>query len=164
MKSISIRQPHASLIANELKRYETRSWQTSYRGPLLICASQTRMTIEARKQLVWDSMIPVRFWHFFLQASDPALTCSYIANEIVGYDYQPFGRALCIVDLETVIRIAFNGPFPKSEVPLGVWSPGHFAWQLDNVRRFVEPWPVKGRLGLFEVPDEEIKKHEVAGS
>jgi len=40
MKAISIRQPWASLIVAGIKDIENRSWQTKYRGKLLIHASQ----------------------------------------------------------------------------------------------------------------------------
>src|SRR3972149_12240119 len=40
MKAISLWQPWASLIAVGAKKYETRSWDTPYRGPLVICASK----------------------------------------------------------------------------------------------------------------------------
>lgn len=39
MKALSVRQPWASLIAEGKKTIELRRWKTSYRGPLLICAS-----------------------------------------------------------------------------------------------------------------------------
>lgn len=38
MKALSVRQPWAELIARGEKTVEVRSWATSYRGPLLICA------------------------------------------------------------------------------------------------------------------------------
>lgn len=39
MKAISIRNPWATEILNGQKKYEFRTWSTSYRGPLLICSS-----------------------------------------------------------------------------------------------------------------------------
>jgi hypothetical protein len=39
MKTLSIRQPYASLICNGIKKIENRSWKTAYRGKLLIHAS-----------------------------------------------------------------------------------------------------------------------------
>lgn len=39
MRALSVRQPWADLIARGLKNIEIRSWATSHRGPLLICAS-----------------------------------------------------------------------------------------------------------------------------
>ena len=46
MKAINIHQPWASVIAFGEKRFETRSWKTDYRGPLLIHASRTFIPIE----------------------------------------------------------------------------------------------------------------------
>lgn len=40
MKTISLWQPWASLVAIKAKRIETRSWYTSYRGPLAIHAAK----------------------------------------------------------------------------------------------------------------------------
>lgn len=40
MKALSIRQPWASMIASGRKTIEVRSWSTSYRGDLLICAGK----------------------------------------------------------------------------------------------------------------------------
>ena len=42
--AISLHQPWATLIARGHKEYETRSWYTNYRGPLLICAAQKRFS------------------------------------------------------------------------------------------------------------------------
>ena len=38
MKVLTIKQPYASLIVNEYKKYEFRSWKTNYRGKVLIHA------------------------------------------------------------------------------------------------------------------------------
>ena len=38
MKALTIKQPWASLIINEYKKYEFRSWKTNYRGKILIHA------------------------------------------------------------------------------------------------------------------------------
>ena len=40
MKALSVRQPWASMIARGEKTIEVRSWPTSYRGRLLICAAK----------------------------------------------------------------------------------------------------------------------------
>jgi hypothetical protein len=42
MKALSIRQPWAWAIVSGLKTIENRSWQTNYRGPLLIHAAKSR--------------------------------------------------------------------------------------------------------------------------
>lgn len=40
MKAITIWQPWASLLAIGAKRYETRNWETKYRGPIAIHAAK----------------------------------------------------------------------------------------------------------------------------
>ena len=48
MKTLSIRQPFASLICRGIKTIENRSWDTTYRGQLLIHASG--------KPLAWPTL------------------------------------------------------------------------------------------------------------
>jgi hypothetical protein len=46
VKALTLWQPWASLIALERKLVETRSWSTSYRGPLAIHAAKRRPDVE----------------------------------------------------------------------------------------------------------------------
>lgn len=41
MKALTVRQPWAELIMSGRKRFETRSWSTTHRGPLIIHAGAT---------------------------------------------------------------------------------------------------------------------------
>lgn len=50
MKALTIWQPWASLLACGVKKYETRSWATQYRGPIAIHA--------AKKNVVGTMLIP----------------------------------------------------------------------------------------------------------
>lgn len=149
MKALSIWQPWASLIAMGLKRFETRSWQTSYRGPLLICSAKKRLSKADFIDKAWLHVAPST------------------------YETLPFGQALCIVDLSRIYTTDhvilsswpsihdMNPPLSEKERALGDFSPRRFALELQNIRRFKEPWPWPGALGLFNVPDEEVAKHEM---
>src|SRR6202030_3531482 len=53
MKTLTLTQPWATLVALGAKRIETRSWRTSYRGPLAIHAAK-RMP-KAAISLCWDT-------------------------------------------------------------------------------------------------------------
>lgn len=44
MKAVSLWNPWAAAIAAGIKKIETRSWTTSYRGPLAIHAAKRKMT------------------------------------------------------------------------------------------------------------------------
>lgn len=42
LRALTVRQPWASFIAEGIKRYETRGWETSYRGRIAIHAGKRR--------------------------------------------------------------------------------------------------------------------------
>ena len=137
IKALSLWQPWASLIAVGAKKYETRSWSTSYRGPLLICAAKKIIKLPF-----------VGSWEF-RQAARKAL-------KIEGGQSFPqnhHGMAIAIVDLTNCIRTEMfkrgHEEFLREAV-LGDFSSGRYAWELENVRA-IKPFPVKGRQGLFEV-------------
>ena len=98
MKALSVMPYPADRIASGEKVEEYRSWQTEYRGDLLICASSR--------------------------------------NE--GPDLVR-GHAICVVELYDIRKDGDRD----------------FAWLIRNVR-FVEPFPVKGKLHLYDVDDEKI--------
>ena len=54
MKVLTIKEPFATLIMNEIKHIETRSWKTNYRGEIYIQASLSKIKKEIyeRKELV----------------------------------------------------------------------------------------------------------------
>jgi len=43
MKALSLTQPYANWICDGSKPIETRTWQTGYRGDLLICATKQKV-------------------------------------------------------------------------------------------------------------------------
>lgn len=55
MKALAIRQPFAEHIAKGKKRIEYRSWQTHYRGPLVIIASGS---LHKSSELESDKLLP----------------------------------------------------------------------------------------------------------
>jgi len=142
MKAISLWQPWASLIALGLKRFETRSWPTSYRGPLLICAGQRKPQWNEARDVFWG-------------------LASRVENMVDWYMGLPYGKAVAVVDLASCIKIAdhpIHDKLWREERAFGDFTPGRFAWELQSVQR-VRPFPVRGRQRLFEVPDAEVYRH-----
>lgn len=124
MKALSIRQPWAWLILQGFKPVENRSWETLYRGPLLIHAGQTmtRANYEACMLFI---------------ASDPRI--AHIACLVPMPDQLVRGGIVGQADLVGCVR---SDPSP--------WFVGDFGWQLRNAA--ATPFrPLKGALGLFNV-------------
>lgn len=138
MKALSTKQPFAGLIASGQKKYETRTWQTKYRGPLLICAGQ-------RTHPLFD------FYDF--RSGILGMRNHNAADRYeIDRGLIRTGVMVCVVDLVDVV------PFEK-EMQADCccdWYPDSFAWKLENPRQ-VEQINLKGKLNLFEVDDSLIK-------
>ena len=131
MKAISLWQPWASAMALGWKRNDTRSWRTSYRGPLLIHA--------AKKIISWPSMAIQNLFHgTVFQPSD-----------------LPRGAILCQVYLVDCKQISQHNRPEGAEWALGDYTPGRFMWITENMISF-GPIPFRGSQGFFNVPESAI--------
>jgi activating signal cointegrator 1 len=90
IKAISLHQPWASLIPMGLKKSETRSWSTSYRGQLLICAAKKT----SRQQKFIHNLLLKKYQQIL------ADTDNYLE-----WDDLPFGCAVALVDLTDCIKM-----------------------------------------------------------
>ena len=131
MKALTIKEPWASLIIEEYKKYEFRSWKTKYRGKILIHAG---LSIEK------DMM--ERFKDYNIDINP-----GYIIGEATITD--------CIlVDEE------FNCEL-RSIDPVVYGRSNHtetYAWKLENVVKYDNPIPCKGKLGLWNYCEENPEK------
>lgn len=136
MKCISLIQPWASLVIRGAKRYETRSWETSYRGPLLIAAC---------KKFPADCKT--------LCLSDPFFTALDLIDP-QSVETLPLGCILGRVSLAACLPAAeVQAKLDDEERAFGDFTAGRFAWLLDDPVRYANPLPWRGSLGLFDVPD-----------
>lgn len=132
MKCVSLMQPWASLVVHGLKQYETRSWRTAYRGPLLIHAS-ARLAPFARD----------------LCESEPFAT-DLASVGIRSYGELPLGGIVGVVELADCIDVSALAEIGDRERAFGDFRPGRWAWLLRNARAL--PFAaVKGTLAIYDV-------------
>lgn len=135
MKALTLWQPWAGAIALGWKRFETRSWSTSYRGPLLIHSARRPVDAAGREAVFLADVV-----------RNPDWTAETF----------PLGMVVAVALLDHVWRTdgirLDQGP---AELALGDWSSGRFAWQLKEVRRLEEPIPAAGHQGLW-TPDPDL--------
>lgn len=136
MKALSLWQPHASLVACRLKHNETRSWATSYRGPILVHAAK-RWTADELEVLAR------------LRAEHPR-----VADELPDVRELPLGAvvavarlAACVEMTPELIELAAKTPL---ELAVGCWEPGRFAWALEDVRALAKPISCGGAQGIWD--------------
>jgi hypothetical protein len=143
MKTLSLLQPWAALVVMGVKRIETRSWSTAYRGPLLIHASKGKAGEIFAPEPPFKKYIP-------------------------DFKQLPFGYVIGRVTLTDVIRIGTGALFHTSdemmnkltmeEKAFGDYTPGRFAWILQDPVLFKTPLPAKGSLILWEFDGKLIDK------
>jgi len=161
-RALTIRQPWASLIALGVKTIETRSWSTRYRGPLAIHAGKAPTSFAAAAD-PWRRLAAetgqARPWYEVTLGAVVAVAdlVDVVPMLECGTFPDPPGRYLRIGRPGHGPRLAL-GAFgrPRSSVtdqePYGDFTPGRYAWLLDNVRE-IDPVPAKGRQGLWTWED-----------
>lgn len=122
MKALTIKEPWASLIINEYKTYEFRSWKTNYRGKILIHAGKSLESNQAKK-----------FKEYNLE---------YSCGEIIG--------EADLVDCIKVTEEFDKELKMKNSIVYG--NSGHvenYAWKLENIKKYENKIKVNGKLGLW---------------
>jgi len=140
MKAITVWQPWATLIAIGCKKIETRSWKTSYRGALAIHAAK-HFPKEARDLCVLEP------FHSILKEAGYANQIGIIVPARL-----PTGVVVATCILRSVIEITERNAsgLKDPELSFGDFTPGRYAWFLDNIQKLEEPIPARGRQRLWE--------------
>ena len=138
MKFLTLYQPWASLIACGAKQIETRSWATSYRGWLGICAAKM-------------FPLPARF----LCGREP-FTGTLIRAGYGDPRDLPLGAVLVIVNLTCILTVtrALLANLSEEERAFGNYALGRRAWCSADTVRLPRPILCRGRQGLWS--DEEL--------
>lgn len=125
MKTITIKQPFASLIAAGLKEYEFRTWKTTYRGEILIHAGKS-FDKEAMKKFVCYGL-------------DYPTGC--IIAKATLTDCVPITETVKD-DLRSKNVLVYSGTTEDHD-----WN--GYGFKLENIEK-MEPIFVNGMLGLWE--------------
>lgn len=139
MKALTLTQPWATLVAIGAKKIETRSWNTNYRGPLAIHAAKGGYN---------DDLFLMKIEPFYTELTKAGITSR------LGL---PLGGVLAICELVRVDHIKENYEkyITYNERSFGDYTPGRFAWILENITALNKPIAAKGALGLWEWKEAE---------
>jgi len=133
MKTLTLTQPWATLVAIKAKKIETRSWTTNYRGPLAIHAAKS-FPIHARQTL-----LKREFWKMLEPAGYTNLR-----------DF-PLGCVIATYNLQYITKIAPYTELPTDpEWSFGDYTIGRYMWLLDGIQILPKPVPARGALNLWE--------------
>jgi hypothetical protein len=131
--ALSLFQPWATLIAIGGKQYETRSWSTPYRG---------RLAIHAGRTFGWEGakLMTVEPFRSVLHAAG-----IHIPSQL------PRGFILATCRLVDCVRTEdIAGGLSDQEWAFGDYTPGRFAFNLDDVQALAVPIPARGYQKLWD--------------
>lgn len=128
MKVLSIKEPYASLIMMNIKKIETRSFKTKYRGKLYIHASLS----DSYKNNELSKIVTPLYGKILCK-------CKLIDCVLMTEDF--------------VEKIKNENPM---EYKCGLYEVGRYAWILDDIE-VITPIDAKGKLGIWNFEYEKSK-------
>ena len=130
MKVITIKQPWATLIAEGLKKYEFRTWNTKYRGDILIHAGKSI-----------DKKAVERFENYNF---DYPTGCIIAKATLTDPIY---------VDEDFIKEVGPTNPSVyKGIIEKGDWE--GYGFKLENVKK-IDPIYINGKLSLWDYDYKE---------
>ena len=123
MKALTIKQPWASLIRENIKKIEFRSWKTNYRGVIYIHAGSS---IE-KNELPRFSILNLEYPTSRIIAKATLVDCIEITPEVNEH-------------IKSLNNIAYGNKDRTG-----------YAWILDNIEPIDDKKEIKGKLGLWNL-------------
>lgn len=135
MKAFTVYQPYAFAIMEGLKRYETRPRRTNIRGRVAVHAGAAGFdaAMKGRSQADKDAISA-------MQHESPFIENVLARGAVIG--------TIEIVDSVPVEEVMHT--LTERERLLGDYSPGRFAWVLQNPIMFPAPIRARGQQGWWE--------------
>lgn len=156
MKVISLLQPWASLVVIGAKKIETRSWNTKYRGPVLIHASKRKIPELLHLQCNWKFDAGFHILGGTMSGKDSIdfhkdLPFGQIIGMVNLIDSRP-SESFTVGELDTTIYVD-KGKY-YTERAFGDYSTGRYGWLLSNHVLFKTGIPAKGSRSFCEYNGE----------
>ena len=132
MKVLSIKEPYATLIKENKKLIETRSWKTKYRGELYIHASKSKLTKKEKNNLEIMQLIegiPLNYGNIICKCQ--LVDCIYMTKDYIENMKKNHQEYIC-----------------------GEYKEGRYAWILENIKPLKKPIPAQGKLNIWEYKEK----------
>lgn len=126
MKVLSLKEPYATLIKENIKTIETRSWKTNYRGKLYIHASSSKIPKDLNEEFVkLFKNFPLNYGNIICCCT--LVDCIYMTKEYV----------------ENIKKNNYK------EYLCGEYKEGRYAWILKDITTLNNPIKAKGQLNIW---------------
>ena len=134
MKVLSIKEPYASLIKDGIKKIETRSWKTKYRGKIYIHASIAKLSKDKKENKALMNLVDINNLNYrYIICSANLIDCIEMTEEFIN-------------------EVKKN----SNEYTTGIYQVGRYAWILEDIKILKEKIPAKGKLGIWNYESEDL--------
>ena len=134
MKVLSIKEPYASLIKDGIKKIETRSWKTKYRGKIYIHASISKLSKDKKENKALMNLVDINNLNYgYIICSANLIDCIEMTEEFIN-------------------EVKKN----SNEYTTGIYQVGRYAWILEDIKILKEKIPAKGKLGIWNYESEDL--------
>lgn len=127
MKVLSIKEPYASLIMMNIKKIETRSFKTKYRGELYIHASLSK----SNQNSELNKLVSPMYGEIICKCS--LVDCVLMTDEFIE-------------------NLKKENPM---EYKCGNYEVGRYAWILEDIK-IIKPIKAKGKLGIWNFYENNL--------
>ena len=146
MKAVTIWQPYATLLIEDIKKFETRSWKTSHRGFIAIHAAKKPIKDVAK-----------------LLPEDIKKTINEICKKYQqkhGKIEFPAGAIIGTAELIYchLIDEAFLRTLTEEEKAMGDFTPGRYAWEFKDKSTDLFVPEIIGGQGLWNWQKENLSE------
>ena len=147
MKTITIKQPWASLIIDGIKDIENRTWPTKFRGRVLVHSAES-----PAKGLPSEFLNGIQYAQVFTKNKLDSL------NGLNGYILGSVDIVDCVINHPSIwaektkeIKDVDGNVVHEFKI---------YNWVLANPIKFLEPIPAKGKLSFwdFDLPEECLEE------
>lgn len=150
MKTISIKQPWASLIVKGIKPIENRTWPTKYRGRVLVHAGAKpeKEPYKIFSESQFDFLNEEGREHQLFEVFDYYKNNGAIIGSVEIVD--------CVINHESIWADKRSELFLLNNKAI-------YNWVLANPIKFPEPIPAKGKLSFWDYPNILAEPEEKGG-
>ncbi|MFA5849961.1 MAG: ASCH domain-containing protein [Bacteroidales bacterium] len=139
MKTLTVKQPWASLIVEGIKDIENRTWKTNFRGRVLIHSS-------ARPVSGFYNMALTPYQNAYVHSNNKLDAFKGVNGAIIG----SVEIVDCVINHPSIWAEKSEGTFVghtfvHKEKDKVIWN-----WVLANPIKFPEPIPAKGKLSFWD--------------
>lgn len=138
MKTITLHDPWATLVILGEKKFETRSWPTQHRGLL---------GIHAGKNTQWLHLMHEEPFRSVLQKHGITHPGQFKLGHMLG--------EVMLMECTKIIEPMQLDAAAPNEIAFGDWRTGRFAWELEVLKKYEQPFYTRGYQQLWNYEESK---------